>query len=440
MARPNNSTNSFATTRYLVSKVGSGSYSTIQAAVNDASTSGGGTVYVQNGVYTENISFKDNVTITGANGFPTNSGGSSSVGFYNAEIVGSHTFPTSANGISIKNLFFTGASSGSTDLFTLAPSTGVMNVDFSDCTINASFNLSTGKPFNVSSTASGSVRLVLTNCFILGAATSTVGANSTVVNNYSSLTSTVGATISLLSATASVTSNCSSYTTTGTAAVAPTVSFTANGLFTSYYDNFTSSNTATYYVQSSGAFGRFAYAYASISGTATLIDPQITQTILLENPNIVPTTNGQIIIGSTGQIPVTSTLTAGTGISVTNGAGSISIAAVSPGGTYLTWQSITSNTTLAVNNGYIVSSGALSLALPSTATLGSVIVIALTAGTSWTVTQAAGQSIRVSNLTTTTGASGTMSSSASGDSVMMVCTTANTTWTAYAVQGNLSLI
>jgi hypothetical protein len=36
-------------------------------------------------------------------------------------------------------------------------------------------------------------------------------------------------------------------------------------------------------------------------------------------------TNGQIIIGSTGALPVVSTLTAGTGISITNGAGSITI-------------------------------------------------------------------------------------------------------------------
>lgn len=39
------------------------------------------------------------------------------------------------------------------------------------------------------------------------------------------------------------------------------------------------------------------------------------------------TTNGQLLIGSTSATPVVATLTAGTGISVTNGAGSISIAA-----------------------------------------------------------------------------------------------------------------
>lgn len=44
------------------------------------------------------------------------------------------------------------------------------------------------------------------------------------------------------------------------------------------------------------------------------------------------TTNGQVIIGSTGAFPVANTITAGSGITVTNGAGSISIAASGGGG------------------------------------------------------------------------------------------------------------
>ena len=45
-----------------------------------------------------------------------------------------------------------------------------------------------------------------------------------------------------------------------------------------------------------------------------------------------PLTDGQIIIGSTGAIPVAATLTAGSGISITNGAGTITIAAVGGAG------------------------------------------------------------------------------------------------------------
>lgn len=42
------------------------------------------------------------------------------------------------------------------------------------------------------------------------------------------------------------------------------------------------------------------------------------------------TTNGQLIIGSTSAVPVAATLTAGAGITVTNGAGSITIAGSTP--------------------------------------------------------------------------------------------------------------
>jgi len=38
-----------------------------------------------------------------------------------------------------------------------------------------------------------------------------------------------------------------------------------------------------------------------------------------------PLTNGQLLIGSTGNVPLAATLTAGTGISITNGSGSITI-------------------------------------------------------------------------------------------------------------------
>lgn len=43
------------------------------------------------------------------------------------------------------------------------------------------------------------------------------------------------------------------------------------------------------------------------------------------------TTNGQLIIGSTGAFPVAATITAGSGITVTNGAGSVTIAATGGG-------------------------------------------------------------------------------------------------------------
>ena len=51
------------------------------------------------------------------------------------------------------------------------------------------------------------------------------------------------------------------------------------------------------------------------------------------------TTNGQLLIGSTGANPVAATITAGSNITVTNGAGSITIAA-SGGGSGVTLGSV----------------------------------------------------------------------------------------------------
>jgi hypothetical protein len=48
-------------------------------------------------------------------------------------------------------------------------------------------------------------------------------------------------------------------------------------------------------------------------------------------------TNGQLLIGSTGATPVAASLTAGTGITITPGAGSITIASSATGGGGLTW-------------------------------------------------------------------------------------------------------
>lgn len=67
-------------------------------------------------------------------------------------------------------------------------------------------------------------------------------------------------------------------------------------------------------------------------------------------------TNGQLVIGSTGVDPVVATLTAGAGVTITNGAGSITIATVADGFIIVTGQTVGAVTgdiftlTLAANN------------------------------------------------------------------------------------------
>jgi hypothetical protein len=430
----NSDTNFFIETKYVVSQSGGiPYYSTIQSAINAAAAAGGGIVYIRDGIYFEDLTLLNKVMLEGDNGTGDYF---SSIGLKNATIVGSHTFsPSATSGIGISNLFFFTANASSTSAFTFSPSSGTLEIDFCKCTIDPGANAGTGTGLVISPSGSALVNIRITESTLVGVSTSkiaTVGTNSSLTLTQCSLSSFSDC-IFLSAATSSITSSfCSYYSQAGAA-----VTMTANGLFNSFYDIF---NVSSFIVDTSGAFGRVFYAHATIKAGSTSFNSQLTITRVPQNPNTFPTTNGQIAIGSTGKMPILSTLTAGTGMAVTNGAGSISIAAAPPGGAYLSWQSISANTTLASNNGYIVSSGALSLALPTTASLGSIIVVILTGGTSWTITQAAGQSIRIGNITTTTGTGGSTTSSATGDAMLLMCTTANTSWLAYSIIGNILVI
>lgn len=112
------------------------------------------------------------------------------------------------------------------------------------------------------------------------------------------------------------------------------------------------------------------------------------------------------------------------------------------GFTPLIWQTISASQTVAVNNGYFCVSpgGALALLLPAVSSIGDVIEIALNGSTSFTVTQGAGQSIRLGNQITTAGVGGSIASTQQGDWIRMVCMTANLSWVASALQGNLTIV
>lgn len=150
-------------------------------------------------------------------------------------------------------------------------------------------------------------------------------------------------------------------------------------------------------------------------------------------------TDGQIVIGATGAPPLAANLTAGTGISITNAANSVTINSVGGG---LTWSNITISQTLAVNNGYfcVFPGGVLSLALPAVSAVGDTISIVLDGATSFVITQAALQQIRVGASTTSLGLGGSLASTAQGDCITMVCRTANLLWVAISTMGNPTII
>ncbi len=132
----------------------------------------------------------------------------------------------------------------------------------------------------------------------------------------------------------------------------------------------------------------------------------------------------------------TATITAGTNISVTPGANTITIAATGAGS--FSWSVITLDQTAAVNNGYFCNKAStLLLALPAASAVGDIIEVSnINTALGVQFTQAANQQIFIGNRSTTLGAAGTLTSSDLGDSLKIVCRTANLVWNVTSGWGN----
>lgn len=151
-------------------------------------------------------------------------------------------------------------------------------------------------------------------------------------------------------------------------------------------------------------------------------------------------TNGQLLIGSTGADPVTATITGSAGISVSNGAGSITI---SGSGSDLGWTNVTGTTqAMTAESGYYAAnSGLVTFTLPTSAAFGSGLAVGGIGSGGWIITQNSGQNIIVGSVSSTTGVGGSVSSTNRYDSIYLVCAVANTTWTVIgAPQGNLTIV
>ncbi len=156
--------------------------------------------------------------------------------------------------------------------------------------------------------------------------------------------------------------------------------------------------------------------------------------------NLGVATNGQLPIGSTGADPVLATLSGGTGVSIVNGAGSITINA---GGGGLTWIDVTGAAASgAVNTGYIAdNAGLVTLTLPALAAQGTVIaIVGGVSGTGgWKIAQNAGQNLQIGKLSSTSGVTGFLASTNQYDAVYLLCVVANTTWVTLNSVGNITV-
>jgi hypothetical protein len=173
----------------------------------------------------------------------------------------------------------------------------------------------------------------------------------------------------------------------------------------------------------------------TVSGLAT-----VNSASLSTNATGVPTwlalTDGQIVIGSSAGAPLAGTITQGTGISVTNGHNSITIASTTNA---LTYNDVSGTSqAAAVNNGYIISNaGQTTVTLPATAAEGSVIAVQGKGAAGWILTANTGQVIHLGS--SASSSAGTLTSTNQWDAVEVVCVTANTTWAVKSVIGNLTV-
>lgn len=148
-------------------------------------------------------------------------------------------------------------------------------------------------------------------------------------------------------------------------------------------------------------------------------------------------TDGQLLIGKTSTNGYAlATLSAGSGISITNGSGTISIAA--SGG--LTWSGQNANFTASVNNGYVVtSSSAVTATLPSTFSIGDTIQILMVLSSSGAVyvKPASGDSIYWGAYICANPAS--INTADYYGSITVVGVIANSTWSVTSIVGNFNI-
>ena len=155
-------------------------------------------------------------------------------------------------------------------------------------------------------------------------------------------------------------------------------------------------------------------------------------------PSIQTLTAGQILIGTTGAAPTATTLTAGTGISISSTSGSITI---SSSAVTSNWVNQTTSTTMTVNTSYIANSGSLvTLTLPTTCAQGTEFAVAGLGTGGWKIAQNSSQFINFGNVLTTTGTGGSLASTNQFDVVYLVCTVANTQFSVLGSVGNLTYV
>lgn len=136
------------------------------------------------------------------------------------------------------------------------------------------------------------------------------------------------------------------------------------------------------------------------------------------------------------------TLTAGTGVSITNGNGTGGNPTISAAGGGFTWTVVTGTTQAAVaSNGYIANNaGQVVVTLPATSAVGDMIAVTgMNNATGWKIAQNAGNQVFFGSASTTAGTGGSLTSTATRDTVYLLCITVNALWNVTDAIGNLTV-
>lgn len=191
------------------------------------------------------------------------------------------------------------------------------------------------------------------------------------------------------------------------------------------------------------AFGSDNTAQMFVLNTSA--SPNVVPATASANINFDPTANGNITFRPNGSGKINALGVASVSVSNKNyvtintvtgelGSESMSVSFM--------WNEVTgTSSAMAVSNGYITNNGALvTLTLPVTAALGSVMEVCGKGAGGWLIAQNSGQTIHFGASNTTTGAGGSLASSLQYDAVRIVCTTANTDFVVLSSIGNLTVV
>jgi hypothetical protein len=199
----------------------------------------------------------------------------------------------------------------------------------------------------------------------------------------------------------------------------------ANGTLT----NVAPSATAGVPFVSGGASADPSFTTAVVAGGGTGLTSATAYAVLTGGTTSTGAFQSIASVGTTGQVLTSNGAAALPTFQTTS-------AAVFP------WTEVTgTSASMAINNGYIANNaGLVTLTLPTTAALGSVIRITGKGAGGWTMAQSSGQSVNFGSSTSTVGAGGSISSTNAFDSLEIVCITANNGFNVLAAQGNLTVV